>query len=154
VALLSSVTTAFVSALSVHSSTPRLTAGLFVRVFHFIHTLNFKSIAASALIALSTFGGVAEAAPTKCAMRHAGELLTFTCDHTLRTNANGHKINDITFFEGGKRYDWSILFWTNRSGNPTYAEVWYNGQRHVMDAYIAKNKAWCVSNNGTQFCVH
>ena len=116
--------------------------------------MNIKSLALSALVALSTFGGVAaQAAPTTCALRNSEDLIEFTCDHSLRTNANGHTVNDITFFDGGKRYDWSVIFWTDKSGNPTYAEAWHNGERIVTDAYIAKNGSWCLSNNGSQLCV-
>ena len=116
--------------------------------------MNFKSLALSALVALSTFGVAAEAAPTKCALRDSRDLVTFTCDHSVRTNANGHRVNDIIFFDGAKRHDWSVIFWTNNAGTPTYAEAWHNGDRVVTDAYIAKNGSWCLSNNNTQLCVH
>ena len=132
----------------------RLSTAFFFSTHYIRFTLNIKSLALSALVALSTVGVAAEAAPTKCALRDSSEVIEFTCDHSLRTNANGHRVNDITFFDGGKRYDWSVIFWTNDAGTPTYAEAWHNGQRIVTDAYIAQNGAWCLSNNGNQLCVH
>ena len=115
--------------------------------------MNFKSLLASALLGTSLLGGVAEAAPTTCAFRDSKGLDTFTCDHSTRRNANGHKVNDIVFFDGSKRHEFSIIWWM--SGDVVdYAEVFTNGSRYVMSGYIAKNGAWCTSNNGTQFCVH
>ena len=115
--------------------------------------MNFKSLALSALVALSTVGVAAEAAPTKCALRDSEGLVEFTCDHSVRRNANGHNVNDFTFFDGGKRYDVSIIFWMN-NGQHEYAEVFIDGERTAMSSYEAKNGAWCVSNNSTQFCYH
>ena len=116
--------------------------------------MNFKSLALSALVALSSFGGVAaQAAPTTCAFRDSQDLVEFTCDLNVRTNANGHTVNDITYFGGGRRYDVSVIFWSD-NGNMEYAEVFFNGKRVAMESYVAKNGAWCVSNNATQLCVH
>lgn len=97
----------------------------------------------------------ASSAPTTCALRDKadGYIDTFPCDHSMRVNANGHKINDIVFFNGNKRYDVSIILWT-QNGNPEYAEVFINGQRTAMQYYIAKNNAACVSNNDKQLCFH
>ena len=127
----------------------------FLRVYSLhSYTLNFKSLALSAVIALSSLTGVAaQAAPTTCALRTAQDLEEFTCDHSVRTNANGHKVNDFTFFDGSTRYDLSIIFWMNR-GEHKYAEVFMDGKRIAMSSYAAKNGAWCVSNNTTQFCYH
>ena len=139
------------------------TLGAYRRLSSFVyslsfHTLNIKSLAISAVIALSSLTGVAaEAAPTKCALRNSNtrELVTFTCDHSMRHNANGHKVNDITFFNGDNRYDISIIYWLQNDGRQIeYAEVWMNGKRTVMNGYIAKNGSWCASNAGFQFCVH
>ena len=126
---------------------------------HYIRfTLNIKSLALSAAVALSTLTGVAaEAAPTTCALRNSNtrDLVTFTCDHNLRHNANGHKVNDITFFDGDKRYDVSIIYWVNDDGTQIeYTEVFSQGKRTVMAGYIAKNGSWCASNAGYQLCVH
>ena len=115
--------------------------------------MNFKSLALSALVALSTVGVAAEAAPTTCALRDSEGLVEFTCDHSVRRNANGHNVNDFTFFDGGKRYDVSIVFWMN-NGEHEYAEVFMDGERTAMSSYEAQNGAWCVSNNSTQFCYH
>lgn len=114
--------------------------------------MNIKSLALSALVALSTLGGAAEAAPTTCALRTTQDLKEFTCDRVIRTNSNGHKVNDVTFFGDGTRYDLTIILWTENDV-PAYAETWINGERVVMDYYIAKNGAQCVSNNATQFCM-
>ena len=101
--------------------------------------MNIKSIALSALVALSTFGGAAaQAAPTTCAIRNPQIFEEFTCDRIIRTNSNGHKVNDVTFFEGNDRHDLTIILWTE-DGAPSYAETWINGNRVVMDYYIAKN---------------
>ena len=124
-------------------------------MFFYIHTWNIKSLAFSALVAISTFGGSAvQAAPTTCALRTSSDLEKFTCDHIVRVNANGHKVNDITFFDGNKRYDFSVIYWMNDDNTHNYAEVFYNGDRTPMTSYTAKNGAWCVSNNATQLCVH
>ena len=93
--------------------------------------------------------------PTTCALRNKadGYLDTFACDYSLRVNANGHKVNDVVFFNGNKRYDISIIFWKNQDGSPEYAEVFINGERTAMQYYRAKNGALCVSNNKTQLCI-
>jgi len=114
----------------------------------------FKSLALSAFVAASSFTGLAaQAAPTQCALRSPSDLIEFSCDHVLRTNSNGHKVNDVTFFDGGKRHDWSIVFWTDRAGNPDWAEAWHNGDRIVTNAYRAKNGSWCIDNNSHQLCI-
>lgn len=114
--------------------------------------MNIKSLALSAFIALSSLTGVAaQAAPTTCAFRNSAELHEFYCDHTIRTNANGHKVNDFTFFDGDQRHDVSIIFWMN-NGQHEYAEVFIDGKRIPMQSYTAKNGSWCVSNNSHQFC--
>lgn len=115
--------------------------------------MNFKSLALSAFVALSTFGGVAQAAPTTCFFRSPSDFDKFTCDHVIRTNNNGHNVNDITFFEDGRRIEISIIFWTDANGTPEYAETFFNGKRGTTDAYIAKNGAWCTDNANKQFCV-
>ena len=114
----------------------------------------FKSLAISAIVALSGFTGVAaQAAPTTCALRTATELHEFTCDHSVRTNRNGHNVNDITFFDGGKRYDMSVIWWLDGQGGLEYAEVFMDGQRNAVHAYKAQNGSWCLDNQGSQFCI-
>ena len=119
--------------------------------------LNIKALALAATLSVgSIFSGAAQAAPTTCALRDQakGEVVTFTCDHSLRTNANGHVVNDVVWFDNnGNRTDVSIIWWLN-NGNITYAEMFADGNRHVTDGYKAQNGSWCVSNNGMQLCVH
>ena len=118
-----------------------------------------KATIASAAVITCCLGNQlpAYSAPTTCVVRNKadGFLDKFTCDHSLRVNANGHKVNDIVFFTNdNERYDLSIIFWKSQSGNPKYAEVFINGERTAMQYYKAKNKAWCVSNNDRQLCIH
>ena len=88
------------------------------------YTLNFKSLALSAVIALSSLTGVAaQAAPTTCALRTAQDLEKFTCDHSVRTNANGHKVNDFTFFDGVTREDLCMISWWNSGGHESLKGV-------------------------------
>ena len=77
--------------------------------------MNFKSLAISAVVALSSIVpvGSAQAAATTCAYRDATDLYEFACDRTVRVNANGHNVNDVTFFINGKRFDQSIIWWLN-----------------------------------------
>lgn len=113
----------------------------------------FNAIAASTVIASAALVAPADAAPTTCALRTESNLEEFACDHSIRVNANGHKVNDIAFFDGRQRYDVSIIYWTE-NGAHEYAEVFINGQRTAMESYTAKNGSWCVSNNATQLCLH
>ena len=105
---------------------------------------NFKAIALSGLIALSTFGGVAvQAAPSSCAFRenHSyGQATEVFCDVHERTNANGHTVYDVTFFEDGKQMTLSVVLWTQK-GNPAYAEVFAQGERATTSWFYAKNGA-------------
>ena len=114
--------------------------------------MNFKALAFSAFVAISSLGGAAQAAPTTCAFVDNSGVEKFTCDHSIRRNANNTKVNDVVFFENGNRIELSIIFWTE-DGEPVYAEMFNAGDRVVTDAYIAKNGMWCVENNGTKFCL-
>ena len=115
----------------------------------------FKSILAASALALATFTStVANAAPNTCAFLHNGDLQEFTCDHSIRTNANGHRVNDLVWFDpNGKRVDVSIIWWTD-NGAIEYAEMFVGGQRTAAQGFVAKNGAWCVRNNARTFCVH
>ncbi len=117
--------------------------------------MNFKSLFASIAIASSSLIAPmsAEAAPTQCALRTPSDLIEFTCDHSIRINANGHKVNDVVFFNGAKRHEWTIVFWLDRNGNYDYAEAWHNGNRVVTNAYAAKNGSVCIDNNAHQLCI-
>ena len=122
-------------------------------VISIIFFVNFKSLAVSAAIALSAFTGVpANAAPTTCAARTPENFAEFQCDHHSRINANGHKVQDITYFLNGKKYLWTIVLWADKSNNTDYAEVWINGNRSTVNVYVAKNGGVCLDSNANQFC--
>ena len=112
-----------------------------------------NGIATAAVIASAALVTPAHAAPTKCALRTTSDLQVFSCDHSVRVNANDHKVNDIVFFEDGQRHNVSIIYWLDNDTHE-YAEVFINGQRTAMNSYTAKNGSWCVSNNATQLCLH
>ena len=115
--------------------------------------MNFKALAIAAITAFTLTGDVAQAAPTTCMLRDSQDFTEFTCDHTIRVNANGHNVNDITFFGNGTRYDWSVVVWTDFNTNAVeYAEIFTEGKRVVTNAYRAQNGSLCVDNAGTQFC--
>ena len=116
--------------------------------------MNFKPLAAAYAAAASLAvlsSAPAQAAPTTGAYRTPSELIEFTCDHSVRVNANGHNVNDIVFFDGGKRYELSVIVWST-NGVFDYAEGWYNGERFVSNVYEAKNGSWCLDRDGSQFC--
>ena len=111
----------------------------------------FKSLLAAALISVGTILP-ATAAPMSCAFIKNGSLDKTTCDVSVRKNANGHNVTDVVFFEDGQSHRVSIVFWTE-NGVPTYAELFHAGERVAVDAYRAKNGAWCISNNGIKICL-
>ena len=114
--------------------------------------MNFKSIGIGLAAAASVLGVTpAQAAPTECAFLQGDDLLEFPCDLNVRTNANGHKVNDIVFFDGNQRFEWSIIVWS-KNGVPEYSELFHAGRRVVANAYKAKNGFLCVANNDTTFC--
>ncbi len=72
----------------------------------------------------------ADAASQSCWIvpRGGRSVPSFRCDVSLRTNANGHKVVDITHFQGnGARF--SVVLWTDDYNRPTTAEVFVNGER-------------------------
>ena len=115
--------------------------------------MNFKSLAVSAAIFLSALTGLAaNAAPTTCAVRSPELFEEFNCDHHSRINANGHKVQEVTYFFDGTKYQWTMVFWLDSNRNLDYAEVWYNGRRVTTSAYEAKNGSVCIDNNDHQLC--
>ena len=109
---------------------------------------NFKAIALSGLIALSTIGGAVQAAPSTCAFRenHSyGQATEVYCDVYERTNANGHTVYDLNFYQDGELTKMSVLLWTD-SGKPAYAEVFFEGDRITTSWFTAKNGAIGLSN--------
>ena len=116
--------------------------------------MNFKSLAISALLAISSIGGAAQAAPTTCFVQHAGESAEIHCDLHTRTNANGHTVNDIALFHGDESFRMSVIYWMDDYGNPTYAEVFADGQRAANRWYVANNGAYCMERDATLICVN
>ena len=116
--------------------------------------MNFKSLAISALLAISSIGGAAEAAPTTCFVKHAGESAEVHCDLHTRVNNNGHTVNDIALFHGNESFRMSVIYWTDGDGNPTYAEVFADGNRAANRWYVAQNGAYCMERTGTVICVN
>ena len=111
----------------------------------------FKSLFASALVAVSLFGDVAQAAPSECAMRSAKHTRTsivpFTCDVHSRINANGHNVNDVTLFHNGRQVTVTVILWKDASENPTYAEMLHSGEREVGTWFRAKNGMYGVTDD-------
>ena len=106
---------------------------------------NFKNIALAATIAAgSLFGGVAQAAPTKCAIINDRINLfeVIDCDMSERINSNGDSVMDVTLF-GDKRTERISVVWWMRDNKHTYAEVFWNGNREAVESYTSKNGAWC-----------
>ena len=70
-------------------------------------------------------------------------------------NANGHKVQDVTYWIGDTKYEWSIVLWLDPSTKTIdWAESFINGKRIVMNAYVAKNGSVCIDNNNIQLCIH
>ena len=115
--------------------------------------MNFKSLVLGAAAAASVLVGnaPAQAAPAECAWLQGNSVDVFPCDRHIRTNANGHVVNDIVWFVGNERFAWSIIVWSD-DGVPHYSELFYRGQRIVGSAYRAKDGSLCVTNNNTTFC--
>ena len=108
---------------------------------------NFKNIALAATLAAgSIFGGVAQAAPTECAIINDRTDLfeVIDCDMSQRINSNGDNVMDVVLFGDNKTERVSIVWWMNRDGSHKYAEVFWNGERTAAPSYAAKNGAWCV----------
>ena len=111
----------------------------------------FKSLLASALVATSLFGGVAQAAPSECAIRlakHTGSrIVDVTCDVHTRVNSNGHNVNDVTLFRNGRQVTVTVILWKDASSNLTYAEMFSGGDREVGTWFRAKNGMYGVTDD-------
>ena len=97
----------------------------------------------------------AYSAPKTCALSNTkyDYVHKFTCDHSMRVNANGHNVHDVVFYEENKRYDMSIVLWTV-DGDPEYAEVFVMGKRSTMRYYVAENGVLClVTPNDKLMCI-
>lgn len=95
-----------------------------------------KQLAAAAAVAtccLFNPAGIpeAKAAAQNCWIVPASgaSVSPFRCDVTVRTNANGHKVIDIRHFQGSGA-SFSVILWTDEYRNPTYAEVFVDGERY------------------------
>ena len=101
------------------------------------YTLNFKSLALSAFIALSTFGGVAaQAAPSTCWLGNnasGGSIPAQNCDVHVRRNANGHNVIDVMTPVDGQTM--TVILWMDDYGNPSYAEVVFHGMGRTTMNY-------------------
>ena len=78
---------------------------------------NLKTLAASALIAVSTFGAVvpAQARPTNCwILGNAPNANSkpFRCNVHRRVNANGHTVFDVKHYQGNGA-SFTVVFWTD-----------------------------------------
>lgn len=86
----------------------------------------FKSIITSTLIAIAGFstGEAALAKAQNCWMYEGqGSAPAFRCDVSMRTNANGHKVWDISHNENnGSQF--SVILWDDKT-----AELFYGGER-------------------------
>ena len=122
--------------------------------------INFKALTLAATLAAgSIFGGVAQAAPTKCAIINDRIDLfeVIDCDMSHRVNANGHTVMDVALFGSNGTERVSFIWWINRDGSHKYAEVFLNGKREAARSFEAKNGAWCAelpsSNGDVTICV-
>ena len=119
--------------------------------------INLKSLALATTLTLGTLvGGTAQAAPAKCFIFEGGNTATGTfvpCDHSERTNSNGHQVSDYALFNNGETLKFSVVWWSE-NGIPTYVETFgSNGFRNTAPSYQAKNGAWCFNmDNGMTFC--
>ena len=101
--------------------------------------INFKALAASALIAVSTFGAIApaNAAPTNCWILgndSSASRQAFRCDVTRRTNANGHTVFDVKHFKNNGA-SFTVVFWTDDK-----AEVIFAGEEPItLPSYTDKD---------------
>ena len=98
----------------------------------------FKSIITSALIAIAglSTGEAALAKAQNCWMYKANgpQVPSFRCDVSMRTNANGHKVWDISHNQNNGA-QFSVILWNNDT-----AELFVNGER--------LNTTWYVDSEG------
>jgi len=88
----------------------------------------FKQLLATAAVTICCLGNpAAKAEPTACWLSPAGNTSSVppqVCDISWRKNANDHTVIDLVTVRDGSRI--SIVLWTNNSGEPQYAEVFFN----------------------------
>ena len=95
----------------------------------------FKSLLAATTIALAT-ALPSFAAPSTCwigANAEDGSIPAQTCDVSVRTNANGHKVLDVYTPVDGTTV--TIMLWYDNDRTPTYAEVIFDDGSKVNMNY-------------------
>ena len=102
--------------------------------------MNFKSLALSVLLGISTVTGslAANAAPSTCWLgtnARSGSIPAQDCDVHVRRNANGHNVIDVMTPIDGQTM--TVILWSDSYKNPTYAEViFHNIGRTTMNYRI------------------
>jgi hypothetical protein len=87
---------------------------------------NLKALAASALIAVSSFGAIApaNAAATDCWIvgnHHTASRNAFRCNVNRRINANGHIVWDVTHNQlNGASF--TVVFWTDETADVIFTD--------------------------------
>ena len=106
----------------------------------------------SSLIASSLIGSAAVAAPAECIFYDETSRQSHReiCDYNIRRNSNGHKVTDFTFPSDSGVI--SVVYWTDRNNNGTYAELFIKGKRIVAQSYVSDGNLLCVRNNNVRFC--
>ena len=96
----------------------------------------FKSIITSALIAIAglSTGEAALAKSQNCWMYEGGrDVPAFRCDVSERTNANGHRVWDISHNQNNGA-QFSVILWDDQT-----AEVFVNGERGETTWYYDRD---------------
>ena len=87
---------------------------------------NFKAIAASALIAVSSFGAIApaNAAATNCWVvgnHQTASRRPFRCNVNRRINANGHIVWDVTHNQQNGA-NFTLVLWTDDTADVSFTD--------------------------------
>ena len=116
--------------------------------------MNFKALAASALIAVGTFGSVAPAnsSPTNCWIvgnHRQANSKSFRCDVKRRTNANGHVVFDVTHLQNSGS-SFTVVFWAD----DTAEVIFTNGTPNIrVPSYVDSDGDYRIVLNDTEFIV-
>ena len=103
--------------------------------------MNFKTLALSSVLALSSiFGGVQSAQAGTCWFddRGTGDLHPSYCKTSHRVNSNGHTVWDVIDYNGDKV---TLVFWVTRPGD-RYGDV-----ELIMDGIVTRGR-WYYDNEG------
>jgi len=95
-----------------------------------------KQLLATVAVTACCLGNPAAAAPSTCWFSGndgSKRVAPQRCDVGMRTNANGHKVVDITSFVDNSKI--SIVFWKNTDGSPYYAEVFFKNSGRTVWKY-------------------